>query len=556
MRIDMQSYCDKQWEQVEAYIKGVEEGTIITGKDIQLAVQRFREDVNRKDVDVRIEEVDKIFKFFSIINAESEDEITQFNLLPFQSFILAALFGPHKKGIRKYNEAFLYMARKNGKTTFASALQLYFLLMDGEIFPQSILVANTKDQSNRALESLQGMIMHTPDIANLLKFNRRQVYIADGKSQGFSETVAAKEATLQGYKLSTCILDEIHTYTDHTLYSAAKKGMSTKKQPMLLMISTAGDEAKTFCQDRVAYAKKVLRKEIDDDSHFAMLYMLDEEDLLEWNKEEHWYKANPALDLIKKKDYMRGMLKKAKFFQTDRYDFVTYDLNMYTNSLSRWITDEYLLPIMKPLGDIKGKEVYIGADFSEVKDLSSIAVLVPNEEEETFEARIYYIFPKNEDKLQRKGNINLKFWIEDGKIIQCQKPVVDDVEILTILKELDEEFDIQGFGYDKRSATKIVEGVKQFISELLIKPIQQGFGLSSAIKALQILIETKNITIEDNPVTKWNFDNVVIGHDDFKNWAYKKNKSLDAIDGVVALTNAYKVWEIMNYGSTGYMQDA
>jgi len=557
----MHTYCDKQWDQVQEYIDGIRDGSIISCKEIKLAVERFVQDNKRDDIEVRVDQVDLVFKFFSILNAESDDEIKQFKLLPFQSFIIAALFGPYKKGTphRKYTEAFLYMARKNGKTTFASALQIYFLLMDGEIFPQSILIAHSRDQSRRALEALQGMVMYTPSLAEKLKFNNRSVYIGDGTTQGFSETVPSKEASLQGYKLSTCILDEIHTYSDQKLYTAAKKGMSSKTKPMLLMLSTAGDESKTFCKDRIAYAQKVLRGDIDDDSSFAMLYMLDKEDLTKWNKEECWYKSNPALGQIKRIDFLRDELKKAKYFPSSRYDFLTYELNMYTDSMTKWISQEYLDRILKELDrtGLLGREVYLGADFSEVKDLSSVALLFPYEDGEdvTFKALIYYIIPNIKEKQQRKGNINLKAWIEEDHIIQCQKPIIDDEEILDLLRDIEDKYDICGFGYDKRAATKLIAGSNQFISERITKPIQQGFGLSSAIKEIQSLIETEKLTIDNNPVTNWNFNNVHIGHDDFGNWSFRKTKSLDAIDGLVALTNAYKSWELEIYGGSGLVQE-
>ena len=70
MRLSMQEYCDKQWEQTEAYIKGVEDGSIIACEDIKLAVKRFKEDINRPDINVRPEKVDKIYKFFSKIGQD------------------------------------------------------------------------------------------------------------------------------------------------------------------------------------------------------------------------------------------------------------------------------------------------------------------------------------------------------------------------------------------------------------------------------------------------------------------------------------------------------
>jgi phage terminase large subunit-like protein len=559
VRLSGEEYRDKQWRQVEEYIEGVSSGKIIASKYIKKAVARFRKDTIREDLEFKTFAVNKVFEFFSIINAETFGELGQFNLLPWQSFILAAIFGFYRAGTnkRKVEEVFIYCARKNGKTTWVAAIQLYFLLMDGDISPESILIAHSRDQANRALNALQTMILHTPALSEILRFNRRQVYVADGTSIGFCETVPAKEASLQGYKLNSCILDEIHTYSDQSLYSAAIKSMASKHRRMLFMISTAGDESLTFCKDRIEYSKQVLDGKVDDDQLFSMLYMLDDEDLGQWNKEELWYKANPSLGPVKDLEFMQRELKKAKFSPASRYDFLTYDLNVYTDSVTKWIMDEYLLPVLSPIDreKLKGRECYIGADFSEVKDLTSMAYLFPDEDGETFDAIIQYFIPKNIDKHKRKGNIDLKYWIEDGYITECPKPIIDDEIILDAIKEANDLYDIGGFGYDKRVAVKLAESTKQIISSTIVKPIQQGYGLSAAIKSVQALIETGKIRIDNNPVTKWNFDNVLIGHDEYSNWRFDKKKSVETIDGVVALTNAYKIWEVIKYGGSGFLND-
>lgn len=553
--LEPEDYRDFQWKQTEDYINGVKDGSIITNEWIKLAVERFENDVNREDVSILVEEVDKVYEYFSLLNIDLDNEIGQFNLFPFQSFILAGIFGPYWSGtdIRKYQEIFMYVARGGGKTSFVAAILSFILEMGWDPFPEGILVAHSRDQANRALDTLHRLVMQTPELEEDLGFNRRMIYRKPGPAMGFIETVPSMEASLQGYKLTTCILDEIHTYNDNKLYTAAKKGMSKKKNPMLFMTSTAGDNDKQFCKDQIEYSQKVLKGEVQDESFFPMLYMPDKEDLGRWTDEDVWHKANPALGTIKKIEAMRNQLNKAKYFPDERYDFLTYDLNVYTESIVKWIPDEYIIPVMKKLDmtTFEDRECYIGADFSEVEDLTSLAFLFPIDGGESFEAKIIYIFPDAPDKIKRKGNKSLKPWLEaeDEYIIQCSTTVIDDEVILEQVKDANDFYDVQGFGYDTRAGKKIAEAVKDILSEDYVSPIAQGFGLSPAIKEIQKLVHTKKITIDDNPVTHWNFDNVVIRPDDFGNWKLDKKKSKESIDGVVALCNAYKMWEEINYDS-------
>jgi len=545
-------YVKHQWEQVEYYLTGVHSGEIITNEWIKLAVKRYRNDHFRDDLFFDDKKVNKVFEYYSLIAAETTEGVGQFDLLPFQAFNLAALYGFYWKETdkRKYKQCFLYMGRGNGKTGYIAPLQPYHLLVDGyNAFPEIVLVAHSRDQANRSFDALKQTILLTPDLEELLDFNNRQVYISPDRSLGFCETVPSKEASLQGYKLVAAILDEIHTYDNNKFYTAVKKGLNKKRNPMLYMLSTAGDTSKDFCKDQIEYSQKVLKGEIVDEAYWPLLYMPDEGDLKKWTNENVWYKSNPALGKLKDIEVMREDLGKAKYFPADKYDFLTYDLNVYTDSAVNWIPPEYLDKVLKAFEDerVKGRKCYIGADFSEIKDLSSIALLFPDEDGETFIAKIIYIFPDNAENLRRKGNVNLKYWIEEDHIIQCTKPIIDDVEILDLINEANTKYDVDGFGYDTRAGKKIAASIEQMLPADVVRPVQQGWGLSPAIKAIQVLVEMEKIEIDNNPVTKWNFANVVIEPDGFRNWRLNKKKSKEAIDGVVALCNAYKIWEELNY---------
>ena len=160
MRFLPDEYVSHCYRLIKEYITGVQDGSIITNKWVKLIIQRYLDTLSRKDIELRIEEPQRVFKFLSLCNLNINNKYQQFIPLPFQAFFIWALFSPYYKGtnIRLYNTAFLFMGRKNGKSAFSALLQLYFLLADGVIDAQSILVASSREQAHRVFDFAKGIV--------------------------------------------------------------------------------------------------------------------------------------------------------------------------------------------------------------------------------------------------------------------------------------------------------------------------------------------------------------------------------------------------------------
>jgi len=548
-RLSPQKYSDICWEKVEEYCKGIEKGTIVSNRWIKLLVKKFKEDVKNPKYEVKVEKVDKVFKFLSILNLERGNEFQQFVCEPFQALTIAHLFGIYLKGTnkRKYQETFFFIGRKNGKTSWAATLQLYFLLMDGVVSPQSILLSGTQAMARRCLDILHSIIINTPSLNQLLHFNRGQVYLERSKGIAFAEILAADERRIQGYNINSAIIDEVHVLDNDKIISAARKSMAARENPMLFLISSAGDSSRDYCKDLVKYSKKVLTGEIMDDAFLPILYTLDDND--NWKDKKNWIKSNPAIGTIKDTSFLAKEFQRAQNFSSSMYDFLVYDLNIFSDVVDVWIAPKFIKKIFKKIDreELLGKQCYIGLDLSAIKDLTAISLLFPNEDdtEENFKVINYFIFPKNADKLQRKNQVNLRKWIDDEYIIECDTSVIDETLILQLIEDFMDKYNVIGIGYDSWSMQLMLPKFEA-LGITNICPIKQGFHLSYAVKKLQKLIELNQIQIEENPVMRWNFSNVKIEHDAIENWRINKKKSLDSIDGIIALTNALKLWIDLN----------
>ena len=140
----------------ELYAQGVEDGTIIAGGHIRNAVRRYRLWQERKDIEFRAEQVERVISFFGILHHFKDAAVGKaFILEPWQEFLIACIYGWYYPGTdtRVVNNAYIEVARKNGKTAFAAGLCMYHLVADGVAGAEVDLVANSREQASIAIQS-------------------------------------------------------------------------------------------------------------------------------------------------------------------------------------------------------------------------------------------------------------------------------------------------------------------------------------------------------------------------------------------------------------------
>jgi len=545
--MQLEEYVKRCWDLVEEYITGVTNETIITNKWVKLSVKNFLKDLNREDLEYRTEAVDRVFKFFYFIRINKSNRYSRFEPLPFQAFILAALFGffYKKTGKRRYKYVFLFMARKNGKSVFSAALQLYFLVADGVADPQSLLLASTREQASICLEYATGIINNSPALSKRLEAQRYKIIFRDRTKGGFSKTLASIAHKLDGYSANGAILDEIHSYPDDKLFNVVKSSTLARENPMLFLISTAGYSLTSFCYNFLLYSKNVLNGDIVDDTLFPMLYCIDDND--DYKDPSVWIKANPALGEINHLDDLLSEFNQSKYSKTQIDNFLTKHLNIFVDQERAWIPNETLTKSIRDFDEkeLYGKECYIGVDLSSTRDLTALVCLIPNQDK--YYVLPYFFMANNAEKFLRSGGVNLKTWIEEGFVTLCQTPTVDYDLIAEKFRELNDKFDIRLCSYDPYNIASIIN--KLYEIGIPMGPFEQrAIRFNEPLKKLEKEFFNENIIMK-SPVIKWNINNAILQRDQNGNIKMDKNRSLDSIDGAVALGMAMGAYEQTNRGT-------
>ena len=188
-RLSTEDYITHCWKLVEDYVKDIFYNKILVNKYIKLVVKQYVENVNSGKWDYDVEKINKVFAFFSFLNIDYKDKYIQFPMMPFQAFFLVNVFGFYylNSNKRKYREALLFIARKNGKTAFSAAIQLFGMLGDGVNVPQSLLLSNTAKQASNALNYAKDIVNHTPALSKRLISLKSKIAYINRKRQGFCE---------------------------------------------------------------------------------------------------------------------------------------------------------------------------------------------------------------------------------------------------------------------------------------------------------------------------------------------------------------------------------
>ncbi len=439
----------------------------------------------------------------------------------------------------------LYLAGKRMTVThnsvFASVLALYFLIGDKELDPTSLVVASTREQAGILLDYGKNIVLNSPKLQQKLEIMQYSIRYQSGNSRGVFKVLPNNASRLDGYNQNCAILDEIHSYTDDSLFKVIKSAILARKNPITILISTAGFNQESFCNDLVEMCKSILKGDLQDESFFAMLYMLDEDD--DYRDSSNWIKSNPALGEIISLEDLEIEYRQSENMSSLLNNFLTKNLNVFTSSIDQWIDDAVLAKAFCQVDNFTytGKPCWVGIDLSSTRDLTSIVYLFYDDVNDRYNAIPYFFMANNPAKKLRKGGIDLQPWIDKGFIIECETKTIDYEMIYEHIIEKSQLYEIQSISYDQFNSALLIPRLED--AGLTCIPFKQtAMEYNFPMKFLEKYLYDERINLSENTALKWNFQNVVLYQDGNGNIKVVKNRAKDSVDGVVALAMAMGGW--------------
>ena len=459
----------------------------------------------------------------------------------FQKAFIAALFGfvHEDTGLRQYREALLMVGRKNGKSSLLAGLALYLLIADGEPGAEVYSVATKKDQARLVFDEAHSMIRQSALLRRKIRKRKTDLFY---QARDAKFVPLGKNAdTLDGLNAHAVIVDELHAVRDRNLYEVMKQSQSARRQPLMLMITTAGTVRECIFDDMYGYACMLVDGTFTDDTFLPILYELDSRD--EWTDPNAWKKANPGLGAIKKVSDLTDKVKRAKNNPQDLSGILCKDFNVRETSSSAWLSfDAINNEETFDLERFRGGYAIGGADLSITTDLSCATLLMMDKATEQLYAKQMYWLP-SDSFYQRTQVDKIPYdkWLERGLLRLCAGNSIRYSDITAWFLEM---FTVHGITpawiyYDSYSAKYWVDEMERNGFKM-IRCIQGARTLSLPMQKLGTDLQAKKINYDNNPILKWCLTNTGIQTDRNGNIVpIKSQGAKQRIDGTASLLDSY-----------------
>lgn len=527
---------------VQAYINGVISGEIPVCKWVRLAVERHVYDLDNADergLYFDAASARKVIEFFGFLKHSKGEWAGQtITLEPWQAFILWVIFGWKKAdGTRRFRTAYEEVARKNGKTTIAAGIGLYLMFADGEPGAEVYTAATKRDQARIAHSEATRMVKASPSLRKRIQVYKDNLSISGTASK--YEPLGADADTMDGLHVHGAIIDELHAHKTRDVVDKLDTATGSRRQPLLFMITTAGFDRQSVCYEMHEYTQKVLEGIIQDDTFFGIIFSLDEGD--DWQDESVWIKANPNLGVSKKFEDLQRKANKAKEMPSALFAFLRLELNVWTQSETKWIDADRWRECGKAVdaAGLRGRKCYGGLDLSSNIDISAeVLVFPPETGEDDYKVLCRFWVPEaSMHKRSHDDRVPYEAWVREGFITATPGDVIDYDFIFAQIDEDAQVYDLSEMAFDRWGATKIVQEIEEH--GLTCVQFGQGFAsMSPPMKELERLILDKKLAHGNNPVLNWMADNLVVRQDPAGNIKPDKERSRERIDGMVALAMA------------------
>lgn len=535
---------------LEQYREEIRKGNIIAGYELITALDNYIEDMRNpryvydtRDAYKRIEFIETFIKL-----TKSPFYGKPMILMLWQKAFIECLysFKIAETGFDRFKRCILLIARKNTKSETCNALGFTELMIGN---PGSDIVCSSNDdsQANILFDGIDTMRQMFDPTGK--RTHKNLSFIKNKKTNSKVFKISDKTRNKEGRNIDFAIIDEVHEMRDSVIINSVDQSQSLKDNPKRIIITTEGFTNDGALDDELKYARKVLGGDYEDETILIWLYTQDSENEI-WIDESTWMKSNPTLGIVKKYDYLRERLNKAKIDKTERVFTLCKDFNIKQNSAESWLLPEdykYVQDV-RTLDDFAGCYCLAAVDLSETTDLTNAKILIMRPDDPTKYVFSHYWIP--ESKLvksdDRNAGANYKEWAKAGLMTICPGNENDLSAVADWLAGLKKKHGIKivKCGYDVRFAKDFVNRMEHYGIETEV--IQQTTAvMSNPMKLVEADLKSQIINYGNNPIDEWCLGNASMQVDNLGRVMCIKinNQQERRIDGAVTLIILFATWQ-------------
>ncbi|MCS9990750.1 terminase large subunit [Weissella confusa] len=551
------------------YTFSVLDGDVLAGYMIKLAAFRHIQDLVRSETDdsfdyhYNVREANKILKFASVFPDVDTGE--PMPLMPWEKFALTQLVGWRDHlGNKRYTTAILSVARGQGKTYLMAILMAYdFMIESIGLSNQDYLVASINWKQTGKLFGYIGTALNKMTAVEPwkslaaesgLKVQNDQIVIKNFNN--IMRAISHESGQYDSFHFKTAVFDEIGEVKSREKIAKITSGQVKVPNKQFIQISTSYPDPTVPFHDDQKAGQQIMEQDWNRANDDNLVLVWAQDSLNETFKPETWVKSNPLLDLKGQHDVLlKGLTteRDTKMLQGDLPAFQTKNMNMWlAQSTDSFLNLADVESAVVPDFDIRGRQVYIGFDYSMMSDNTSLAFVYPYVDPDGngrwhIEQHSFIPWHKSGsiEAKEKQDGINYREAERLGyaTITSHEQGMINDDEVYAWLLDYVEEndLDVLFFGYDAMGATNMVKMLENN-SVFPLQPIRQRTGeLKDATKFLQRIFVENSVDRLDDITMEKALLNAVLREDSVGIQVDKTKATLkiDVVDAIIdAMTQA------------------
>ena len=489
---------------ITEYNEAIRTKKVRVGKWIKKIYSFICEKIESNEYFFDAEKAEKAIEYIENFCHHSKGRNDLITLELWQKAAVSAMFGiVDENGVRIFREVFIVIARKNGKSLFASAIISYMAYIEDEYGQEIYCLAPKLEQANLVYDGFYQMIQLEPELADLAKKRRSDIYISE--SNTVIKPIAFNAKKSDGFNPQLVVCDELAAWQGDAglkQYEVMKSALGSRKQPMILSISTAGYINDSIYDELMKRSTAFLLGNSNEKRLLPLLYMID--DVEKWSDLEELKKSNPNLGVSVSEDFYLEEIAVAEQSLSKKTEFLTKYCNIKQSSSVAWLPYEVIDALTGEKLDLKDfRECYCvgGIDLSQTTDLTACCIII--EKENRLYVFAQFFMPRNKiDELQEREGVPYRIYEKQGLIKLSGDNYVDYNDCFEWFVRLVEEYHIYPLqiGYDRYSAQYLIQQMKAYGFHM--DDVYQGENLTPVIYEAEGLMRDGKLRIGNNNLLK------------------------------------------------------
>lgn len=501
----------------------------------------------------------------------------RFEFFPWQlEQIVFPLFGwVRPDGQRRFRRTYIEMPKKQGKSALASCVGNYMLFCDGEAGAEVYSLGADKDQARIVHGEAISMVEASPELRHAAKVNRTTGAITYEATRSTYKALSSVPRGKAGFNIHCAIVDELHEWYGVDLWEAIRYGFRARRQPLLFVITNAGDDKESVCWRQHEKAAGVLDGSIEDEGFLPLLYRAtDTEADGEIIKVKNGAtdlpvakRCNPALGSIVSEVDLLQDIRDAVSNPSELANLKRLTYSVWSTGTAPWLSADKWAACYDPdcgsllyrdgwqytpgKKDLSGETCWLGVDLSKSRDFTAAVLVFPSDGAGEFWQLPLFWLPS--ETATKKSNLaRYHEWSDQGFTRLVPGDVIDYDALVGDLVGLRTTFNPLELMYDPWQAEPIRQRLESEGFDC-VKVQQTISHLASPTRDYERLILEKKLHHSGNAVLTWQAGHVEVKSDNNQNVrpvkrAHGDYRTIDGIvAGVMALSGALTYEPVPNY---------